>query len=111
MNGPKIFNFTIEAIPPLFESVLKDNQLTLEDIQYVIFHQANKFMLDYLRQKLKIPVEKFFIDMTDTGNTVSATIPIGLKKSIEKGKVKPGDKVMLCGFGVGYSWGATIIKI
>ena len=111
MNGPEIFNFTIKAIPPLIDSVLKANNLTLEDINFVIFHQANKYMLDYLCKKLKIPVEKFFLDMVDSGNTVSATIPIGLKKSLKEKKVNPGDLVLLCGFGVGYSWGATIIKI
>jgi 3-oxoacyl-[acyl-carrier-protein] synthase-3 len=111
MNGPEIFNFTIKAIPPLFDSIMKANNLTMDDINYVIFHQANKYMLDYLRQKLKIPSEKFFLDMADTGNTVSATIPIGLKKSLDHGRLNPGDLVLLCGFGVGYSWGATIIKI
>jgi 3-oxoacyl-[acyl-carrier-protein] synthase-3 len=68
-------------------------------------------MIDFLRKKLAIPEEKFFMDMADTGNTVSATIPIGLKKALDKGLIREGHKVVLCGFGVGYSWGATIIQI
>ena len=68
-------------------------------------------MLDYLRKKVKIPTEKFYINMLETGNTVSSTIPIALKDCIDRGIVKQGDKVLLCGFGVGYSWGATIIRI
>ena len=111
MNGPEIFNFTIKTIPDLVNSVLSINTMILDDIQYIVFHQANKYMLEYLRQKLKVPVEKFFMDMINTGNTVSATIPIGLKISMSNEKVHPGDLVLLCGFGVGYSWGATIVKI
>lgn len=111
MNGPEIFNFTIEAVPVAVESVLKKCGLTMNDIDYVVFHQANKYMIDFLRRKIGIPEEKFFMDMTDTGNTVSPTIPIGLKKALDRNIIGPGNKVLLCGFGVGYSWGAAIIKI
>jgi 3-oxoacyl-[acyl-carrier-protein] synthase-3 len=111
MNGPSIFNFTIETVPPLVEQTLKKNKLTLDQVDYYIFHQANQFMLEYLRKKIKISPEKFCIDMADYGNTVSSTIPIALTNAIRNGKVKKGDKVMLVGFGVGLSWGATIITI
>lgn len=111
MNGPEIFNFTIQAVPVVIENVLRKNNLKIDEVDYVIFHQANKYMLDYLRKKVKIPTEKFYINMLETGNTVSSTIPIALKDCIDRGIVKQGDKVLLCGFGVGYSWGATIIRI
>lgn len=111
MNGGEIFNFTLEKVPGLVTKTLEKNSLTLEQIDYVIFHQANKFMLDYLRKKMKIPIEKFYQNMEKTGNTVSATIPIALKDCIENGTVKKGDKILLVGFGVGYSWGATVIEI
>lgn len=111
MNGPEIFNFTIANIPGLVNRVLEKNQLTIETIDYVIFHQANKFMLDYLRKKIKIAPEKFYQNMENTGNTVSATIPIALKDCIDKNIISYGDKVLLCGFGVGYSWGATVIEL
>jgi 3-oxoacyl-[acyl-carrier-protein] synthase-3 len=68
-------------------------------------------MLNYLIKKTKIPAEKFYIDMEKTGNTVSATIPIALKNMMDKGMLKKGDKVLMAGFGVGYSWGATIMEI
>jgi 3-oxoacyl-[acyl-carrier-protein] synthase-3 len=109
MNGPAIFTFTIQQIPNLVYKTLDKNQLQLEDIDYFIFHQANCYMLEYLRKKLRIPEDKFFMDMTDTGNTVSSTIPIALQKS--RKRLKQGDIVLLAGFGVGYSWGATIIRI
>lgn len=111
MNGPEIFNFTLDSVPKLVESVLKKNNMNLTDVDYFIFHQANKFMLEYLRTKIGIAREKFYINLERTGNTVSATIPIGLQDAQEKGLIRKGDFVMLCGFGVGYSWGATIIKI
>lgn len=111
MNGPEIFTFTIEAVPIVVNECLVKNNLTLDEIDYVIFHQANSYMIEYLRKKIKIPREKFYANMLLTGNTVSATIPIALVDSLNQGFVKEGDKVLLCGFGVGYSWGAVIIKI
>jgi 3-oxoacyl-[acyl-carrier-protein] synthase III len=111
MNGPEIFNFTIESVPPLVTNNLKENNLTIDEIDYFIFHQANQFMLEYLRRKLGIPMEKFCIDLAETGNTVSCTIPIALKNAWDRGVIKEGNKVMLVGFGVGYSWGAVIIEI
>ncbi len=111
MNGPSIFNFTITNIPKLVLQTAAKNNLELADVDYFIFHQANQFMLEYLRRKIKIDNEKFCIDLADTGNTVSATIPIALKNALTSGRVKKGNKVMLVGFGVGLSWGATIITI
>ena len=109
MNGPEIFTFTIQRIPDLVYKTLEKNQMQIDDIDYFVFHQANQYMLDYLRKKLRIPEDKFFMDMKDSGNTVSSTIPIALQKSSKR--LKEGDLVLLAGFGVGYSWGATIIRI
>ena len=111
MDGPEIFNFTIESLPGAFNDLLTKNQLGMDDLDQVIFHQANKYMLDYLRRKIKIPTEKFYIDMEDVGNTVSSTIPIAIKRSRDKGVVKDGDVVVLLGFGVGYSWGGTVVRL
>lgn len=111
MNGPEIFNFTIEMIPKTINNCLIKNKITLEEIDFVIFHQANKYMLEHLRRKLRIPSEKFYINLEKTGNTVSATIPIALKDCLDKGLIKKGSKVLLSGFGVGYSWASTIIEI
>jgi 3-oxoacyl-[acyl-carrier-protein] synthase-3 len=109
MNGPEIFNFTILKVPKLVKStILKNN---IEKVDYYIFHQANKYMLEYLRKKIKIDEEQFYSNMLQTGNTVSSTIPIALKEAMENQSIKKGDKVLLAGFGVGYSWGATILEI
>ena len=111
MNGPEIFNFTIKNIPSLIQKTLLSNKFSLEDIDFFIFHQANKFMLNYLRKKIKIPVEKFYIDIESVGNTVSNTIPIALSNVKKRGLINKGDKILIAGFGVGYSWGGTIIEI
>ncbi len=111
MNGPEIFNFTIKAVPKVVAETLVKNSITLDDLDYVIFHQANKYMNEYLRKKMNIPKEKFYLNLLHTGNTVSATIPIAIKDALDNKLIKKGDKVLLVGFGVGYSWGGTIITI
>ncbi len=112
MNGPAIFDFTNLAVPDLVMSTLKENKLTINEVDYFIFHQANKFILKHLRNKLKIPDEKFIIDIEDYGNTVSSTIPIVIaNKQNQDIDFFQNKTVMLVGFGVGYSWGAVILKM
>lgn len=111
MNGQKIFVFTIEKIPVLVNEVLQKNNLTKEDIDYFIFHQANAHILRRQREILDIPEEKFYINLEERGNTVSSTIPIAMKDALDKGIIRKGQKIMLIGFGVGLSWGATIIEL
>jgi len=111
MNGPEIFNFTIKAVPKVVFETLEKSNTTLEDLDYVIFHQANKYMNEYLRKKINIPKDKFYLNLLHTGNTVSATIPIAIKDCLDNNIVKKGDKVLLVGFGVGYSWGGIIVTI
>lgn len=110
MDGQQIFQFTTKAVPELVNNTLSANNLSLEQVDLFIFHQANKFMLDYIRRKLKIEEEKFFIYLEDVGNTVSSTIPIALKEAIASGRIEKGMTVLIAGFGVGYSYGATILK-
>ena len=111
MNGPEIFNFTIKAVPKVVSETLKKNNTTLNEIDYVIFHQSNKYMNEYLRKKINIPKNKFCENLLLKGNTVSTTIPIAIKDSLDNNFIKKNDRVLLVGFGVGYSWGGTIITI
>ena len=111
MNGPEIFNFTLQAVPSLIDQTLKASGKRLEDIDYFIFHQANHYMLEHLRIKIGIPKEKFCIDIRHYGNTVSSTIPIALSNTINNHLVKPGDNILLVGFGVGYSWGSIFVSV
>ncbi|MFA6922347.1 MAG: ketoacyl-ACP synthase III [Gallionella sp.] len=109
MDGMEIFNFTISTVPQTVKETLEKNGLTMEGIDLFVFHQANKYMLDFLRKKCKIDSSKFYMNFADCGNTVSASIPIALARAVQDGTLKPGMKVMLVGFGVGLSWGATIV--
>ena len=110
MNGSAIFNFTLETVPPLMKSLLAKSGLEKADVDYFVFHQANKYMLSTLRKVCGIPADKFYVDLEETGNTVSSTILIGLKECLEAGKIVPGTKVMICGFGVGLSYGACLLR-
>jgi len=110
MNGPEIFNFTLDIVPDTVKSLLARAKLSMDDIDLFVFHQANKFMLDSLRDKIGIPEEKFYLNMEDKGNTVSATIPIAMKDALDEGRIRRGDRLMLVGFGVGYSWAGCIVE-
>lgn len=109
MNGAAIFNFTLRVVPKMVRQTLEKNNLSNDDIDLYVFHQANSFMLTHLRKKLKIAEEKFFINMADIGNTVSSTIPIALKDAQNAGLLK--GNILIAGFGVGLSWGACSLKI
>jgi len=110
MNGPEIFHFTMRQVPECLDQLLERAQRSLEQIDLFVFHQANKYMLEHLREKLRLPKEKFFVGMEEFGNTVSASIPIALRQAEEAGKLQAGTVVALVGFGVGYSWGATLVR-
>ena len=111
MDGPEIFNFTLDVVPPTMDEVCSKNGMNRDVIDLFVFHQANKFMLDSIRKINGLPRDKFYVNLETTGNTVSSTIPIALRQLEDAGRLQSGMKVMLMGFGVGLSWGATIITI
>lgn len=108
MNGSEIFNFTIDVVPGLVKNILGNNNLSKEDISLFVFHQANQYMLNFLRKKMKIDEASFYYYMKKVGNTVSSTIPIALTEAFKEGILH--GNVMLAGFGVGYSWGGCILE-
>ncbi len=110
MNGPAVFTFTLSVVPKLVKDMLVATNLTLSDIDMVIPHQANAFMLEALRKRIQMPEQKFFVDVRYVGNTVSATIPIALVMAAQQARIKPRDRLLLLGFGVGLSWGGTILR-
>lgn len=111
MNGPEIFNFTISIAEKTISSCLEKANVQMQEIDFFVFHQANAFMLDHLRRKLKISNEKFPILMSDFGNTVSGTIPMALDLMFQQKTLRPGSKILCMGFGVGLSWGAALVTI
>jgi 3-oxoacyl-[acyl-carrier-protein] synthase-3 len=108
MKGPEIVSFTLKAVPPAIDRLLADANLTLDDIDLFVFHQASAFILEKLRKKIGIPPERFAIKLETCGNTVSSTIPIALEDQF--GAQKGERLAMLVGFGVGYSWAATCVR-
>ena len=110
MNGPEIFNFTLGVVPQNVKEACSKAGLTLEDIDLFVLHQANAFMLEHLRKKMGISEEKFVVYMRHTGNTVSSSIPLALREAELQGRLRPGMKVLLAGFGVGLSWAACVAR-
>lgn len=108
MHGQELFLFTLKRIPEVVAATLERGGLAIDDIDCFIFHQANAFMNEHLRTKLRIPRERAPLFMETVGNTVSSTIPIALHESGRN--LRAGDQVMLVGFGVGYSWGACMLE-
>ena len=110
MNGSAIFNFTLDSVPVMMADLLSKSGLEKHDIDYYLFHQANKYMLNTIRKVCGIEKDIFHIDLEHTGNTVSPTIPIGIKNCLKNGTLHSGMKVMTCGFGVGLSYAGTILS-
>ena len=110
MKGSDVFLFTMRVIPKCIKDLLEKIKLSIDDIDLFVFHQASKLVIDNLVRHLSLNPKKVFTNYQKIGNTVSATIPIALKDAQDQGCVKDGDKVLLVGFGVGLSWGATLIR-
>lgn len=110
MNGSEIFTFTLDNVPPLVADTLSRNDVEKEEVDLFVFHQANKYMLDFLRKKIKITPERFYYCLSAYGNTVSNTIPIALSNALQDGSLTKGMKVVIAGFGVGYSWGGCLLR-
>ena len=111
MDGGAVFHFGLKTVPSMISDLLLKEKIKMEEVDLFIFHQANLFLIDTIRIKMKIPEEKVYNCMENVGNTVSASIPIVLCEAIKEGKAKPGQRILLAGFGVGLSWGATIIRL
>jgi len=110
MDGSKVFLFTLTKVKECFDKIIKKSGIKKEEIDYYVFHQASKFVLENLKRKMNLKSSKIIINLNQIGNTVSASIPIALKMAQEKKKLKKKSKILLLGFGVGYSWGGCIVE-
>lgn len=110
MDGREIFKFSITIVPQSVNEILSRNNLSVKDIRYFVFHQANKYMLGEIQKKLNIEDSQMVIDMEDYGNTVSSTIPIAYKNLCSKNKLLKDDLIIFSGFGVGLSWGTILYR-
>ena len=109
MSGADVFLFTLSTVPVCVNNLLDKSKLNIEDIDLFVFHQASKLVIENLIRAMLLDKDKVFINLKNIGNTVSASIPIALEDANTQGRLKNGDKIMLVGFGVGLSWGATLI--
>ncbi|MFH0725707.1 MAG: ketoacyl-ACP synthase III [Pseudomonadota bacterium] len=110
MDGAEIFTFTLKCVPKLVEDILGRANWSMDDIDYFVFHQANKFILDHLRKKLKIPEEKFITAIGSYGNTSCASIPLAMNAVLKEKLVAERKRLVLAGFGVGYSWAGIALS-
>lgn len=108
MDGKAIFDFTADIVPVMVDEILDKHQKSMDDVDLFVFHQANKYMINYLRKLIGIDKEKFYVFMENVGNTVSSTIPIALCEAQKEGLLH--GNVLLAGFGVGLSYGATMLE-
>ena len=102
--------FSVRQVPKVFYDLLEKSNLEKDDIDLFVFHQASAVILRQLKNKLNIPDEKWFQNIKNIGNTVSATIPIAIKQAMDSGIYKPKMNIMLMGFGVGLSVAGCILK-
>lgn len=110
MDGPAIFFFSVYKIPNVIKLALDRFRLTLDDLDLVLLHQANKTMVDQIYRALKVPPEKRFYFMEMIGNVSGASTPILLAEAWRQGLVRPGMRILLSAFGNGLSWGVTVIE-
>jgi len=110
MNGGEVYKFALGALNELIQVILDRNNLTSNDIKYIIPHQANFRIIEAVSKKLNIDIDKFYMNIENYGNTSSASIPIALAEINNLGLLQKGDKIILAGFGAGLTWGSILIE-
>ena len=109
MKGQDTFRFAVNALTGDVEALLSRNALTADDIAFVVPHQANIRIIEFASRKLGIPMEKFVVNIDRYGNTSSASIPIALDELAHSGKLRRGDRIILCAFGAGLASAACLL--
>jgi 3-oxoacyl-[acyl-carrier-protein] synthase III len=110
MNGKEVYRFAINRVPDAIDKVIRQANLTSNDIDWLILHQANQRIMDAVAERLDIPAEKVVSNVAKYGNTSAASIPIALNEAVRSGKIQTGDTIATSGFGAGLSWGAAIFR-
>ena len=110
MNGREVYRFAVAKVPEAIGKAMFRANLTAEDIDWLLLHQANQRIMDAVAKRLKIPQDKILSNIGEYGNTSAASIPLALNEAVRNGKVKPGDTIAASGFGAGLTWGSAIFK-
>ena len=110
MDGQAVYRFAVKTVPAAISEVLEQAGLTPDDIDLFVLHQANYRIIESVAKRLGQPIDKFPMNLQKCGNTSAASIPIMLDEVVKAGKTKPGDKIVLSGFGAGLTWGACVME-
>ena len=110
MEGQQVFRFAVEAVPWCMDRVLERHNITADDVDFFVFHQANARIIDLVVKKYQIPLEKYYKNLEEYGNTSAASIPLVLSELEEQGKIGPGSRILMVGFGGGLTWGGALIE-
>jgi 3-oxoacyl-[acyl-carrier-protein] synthase-3 len=110
MVGAEVYKFATREVPAVIDEALKEADLTVEDVDWLLLHQANIRIMESVAKRLNIPMEKVITNLSEYGNTSAASIPLALDEAVRSGKVKKGDVIACSGFGAGLSWGAVIMR-
>jgi 3-oxoacyl-[acyl-carrier-protein] synthase III len=110
MNGQEVYRFAVKRVPEVIEKALFRSNLTVDNLDWLLLHQANQRILDAVAQRLKVPGHKVLSNMANYGNTSAASIPLALDEAVRAGKIKAGDVIAASGFGAGLTWGAAIFQ-
>ena len=110
MEGKEVFRFAVKVMESSIEKLLEESKLHIEDIKYIVPHQANLRIIEHIIKKLKVPREKIYTNLQKYGNTSAASIPIALAEMDEKNMLNAKDKIIIVGFGAGLTWGSILIE-
>jgi 3-oxoacyl-[acyl-carrier-protein] synthase-3 len=110
MNGKEVYKFATREVPKVITEALEAAEMTADDIDWLLLHQANIRIMETVASRLGIPMEKVITNLADYGNTSAASIPLALDEAVRNGQVKKGDVIACAGFGAGLSWGSAIMK-
>lgn len=110
MNGQEVYRFAVKRVPEVIEKALFRANISVDQVDWLLLHQANQRILDAVGDRLGIPSEKIISNMATYGNTSAASIPLALDETVRQGKIKAGDVIASAGFGAGLTWGAAIFK-
>ncbi|MEH2288882.1 beta-ketoacyl-ACP synthase III [Nostoc sp.] len=110
MNGKEVYRFAVQKVPEIIDKALFQANISVDQIDWLILHQANQRIIDAVAQRLNIPEHKVISNLAHYGNTSAASIPLALDEAVRQGKIKPNDIVATSGFGAGLTWGAAIFQ-
>lgn len=111
MDGRGVFKFSVKMLPKVVSELLGKSGLSIEDIKYIVPHQANSRIVEEAARRLECPIDKFFMNLEKVGNTSGGSIPIALAEMDNRNLLKKGDKIIIVGFGAGLTWGGVLIEV